>query len=204
MTEHLVLLPGGGQLPEVWSGVINRLPAGVVPKLPMLQGGLSDQGVQLQDYLQKHELTRFYLGGHGTGAMVALQFAAAAPHRVRGLVLSNPQLRIAEEQLKQSRMALKLIPKFLLGRRGASKAELLGQLDDAAALDLSAELAVVGETGIPVQLVTSPDGETGAREVAAELPAAELTVVDAPGGPKAAWFEDKPEVFGAAVGRLLG
>lgn len=203
MTDHLVLLPGGGQLPEVWAGVINRLPAGVAPKLPMLQGGLTAQREQLQDYLQKHELTRFYLGGHGTGAMVALQFAAAAPHRVRGLVLSNPQLRLDEARVKQTRTALKLIPKFLLGRRGASKAELLGQLDDAAALNLAAELKVVREAGLPVQLLTSPGGEEAAREVAAELPAAELTVIEAPGDAGPAWFEDKPEVFGAAVGRLL-
>lgn len=204
MTDHLVLLPGGGQLPEVWAGVINRLPAGMAPKLPMLQGGLTAQREQLQDYLQKHELTRFYLGGHGTGAMVALQFAATAPHRVRGLVLSNPQLRIDEAQIKQGRMALKLIPKFLLGRRGASKAELLDQLADAAALNLAAELRTVREAGLPVQLLTDPGGEAAAREVAAELPAAELTVVDSPGGTGPAWFEEKPEVFGAAVGRLPG
>lgn len=206
MTENLVLLPGLGQLPEIWTGVINQLPHGLRPKLPMVQGNLDVQVAQLQDYLQKHELTRFYLGGHGTGAMVAVQFAAAAPHRVSGLVLSDPQLKPDETRLRQTRTALKMVPKFLMKRRGMNKDELLGQLDDAAALDISAELAVVGESGIPVQLVSSRDGEAAAREVAARLPRAELEVVDAPAGtgPASAWFESKPELFGAAVGRLLG
>ncbi|MGD7001506.1 alpha/beta fold hydrolase [Corynebacterium halotolerans] len=203
MTENLVLVPGAGQLPEVWTGVINQLPHGVVPKLPTLRGGLDEQVEQLQDYLQKHELTSFYLGGHAVGAMVAVRFAAAFPKRVRGLVLSDPQLRLDETQLKQTRSALKFLPKFLLRRRGLDKAELLHQLDDAAALDLSGDLAAVAE--IPVQLLAARDTEAAAREVAAALPQAELEVVDAATGPgpAAAWFEARPEVFGAAVGRLL-
>lgn len=205
MPDTLVLLSGPGQLPEVWTGVVNELPHGVTPKLPATEGTLDQQLLQLHDYLQKRELTSFYLGGHGMGSMVAVKFAAANPLTVRGLVLSDPQLRVDRTQLKQARTGLRLVPKFLLRRRGADKDDLLRQLDDAASVHLGKDATGIADAGTPVSLLSSQQAAEASREFAEFLPQAPLEVVDVPAGtgPQPAWFEQKPEIFGAAVARLL-
>ncbi|MGP6174676.1 alpha/beta fold hydrolase [Corynebacterium sp. A21] len=206
MTENLILLSGAGQLPEVWTEVVNQLPAGVKPRLPLLSGGFPEQLEGLRDHLQRHEIGYCYLGGHGQGAMLALRFAATYPSRVRGLVLADPMLRLGEKELKQTRSALKLMPKFLLRRRGLDKEALLGQLDDAASLDLGGDLEAIARTDMPVEVLSgAPVMRGAAEEVAAGLPQAQLRQVEITATPGAgAWFQTQPEPFAAAVARVLG
>lgn len=196
--QPLVLLSGAGQLPEVWTAVINQLPAGLTPRLPAITGGdLPQQLSELSTYLQKHELGYFHLGGHGTGAMLALKFAAANPKRVLSLTLSEPRLRLDPNRLKGMRSGLKLVPGFLLRRRGMDKAELLAQVDRAAEIDLSAELA---DITAPVAVLSGPAGDAAAREVADLLPQASYELVDVAGDP---WFESRPQNFTAAMEKHL-
>ncbi|MDO5511681.1 alpha/beta fold hydrolase [Corynebacterium sp.] len=114
MTD-LVLVPTAGRMPDTWTEVIRALPAGWKPWLPNLAV------TSLEQYLDKQELRRVVLVGHGTGALAALEVARAQPHRVSHLVLAQrPDAR-----------ALRILPGFLLRRRGVDKQALLDPVDVA-------------------------------------------------------------------------
>jgi pimeloyl-ACP methyl ester carboxylesterase len=95
-TPHLVLLHGQPGSRADWDAVIDRLPAGVPAaawdrpgyggnRLPV--GGLADNADWVADRLARAEIRDAVLVGHSYGGGVALAAAAAAPDRVRGLVL---------------------------------------------------------------------------------------------------------------------
>lgn len=200
MTENLILLPGAGHLPEVWTEVVNQLPVGaegVKPRIPVLSGTLAEQQRQLETYLQKHEVGYLHLGGHGMGALLALQFALDHPKRVRSLVLSEFALTVEEQQLKGTRSAVKMLPGFLLRRRGIDKQKLLTQLDDTANLNLGEQ---IHRLNLPISVFSGPGSDTVTREAAAQLPGASYELVDTAGKP---WFRERPELFAAAVARQL-
>ncbi|MFC6146854.1 hypothetical protein [Corynebacterium nasicanis] len=82
MTD-VVFVPTLGRMPDTWTEVIRLLPADWTPWLPNpALGGL-------EQYLDKQELRRVVLVGHGTGALAALALATAQPQRVSHLVLAN-------------------------------------------------------------------------------------------------------------------
>ncbi|MDO5669368.1 MAG: hypothetical protein Q4G50_05145 [Corynebacterium sp.] len=103
MTD-LVLVPTAGRMPDTWTEVIRLLPADLKPRLPNLMAD------KLESYLDKHELRRVVLVGHGTGALAALELARSQPQRVSHLVLAG---------LPDSRVG-----KFLLRRRGIDVQDL--------------------------------------------------------------------------------
>ncbi|QGU08361.1 Alpha/beta hydrolase family protein [Corynebacterium occultum] len=196
MSEYLILLPGTGQLPEVWTEVVNALPPELTPKIPLLRGSLAEQEEQLFDYVQKNELGYFHLVGHESGAMVALRYAAANPRRVNSLTLSDLSLSFDPAQLKGMKLGLKMTPGFLLRRRGVDKQKMLNQLAEAAALDLS-ELA--GDLSLPVQVLAGTQGDALAREAAGKIPGASYQKVESSTQP---WFREYPEILVEGLQRL--
>jgi len=100
----VVFVPTAGRMPDTWTSVIRALPAELTPRLPNL---VTDS---LEAYLDKQELRKVVLVGHGTGALAALEVARAQPQRVSHLVLAG---------LPDSRVG-----RFLLRRRGVDKRNL--------------------------------------------------------------------------------
>ena len=95
---NVVLVHSTGQLPDVWTGVVRALPAGWKPRPPNLS-------VQtLEQYLDKQELRRVVLVGHGTGALAAARLAREQPQRITHAVLSLPETP-------------RLVPRFLRRRQ---------------------------------------------------------------------------------------
>lgn len=194
--NYLILLSGAGQLPEVWTEVINTLPAEFTPKIPHLQGSLAEQEEQLADYIQKNELGYFHLVGHESGAMLALKYATANPRRVHTLTLSDPALSFDPGQLKGMQWGMRMIPGFLLRRRGVDKQKMLTQLDEVAALDLR-ELAQ--GLSLPVQVLAGSQADGPAAEAAALIPGASYRKVESQARP---WFREQPEVLAESLNRL--
>lgn len=95
---NVVLVHSTGHLPDVWTEVVRAFPAGWRPWLPNL-------GVQsLEQYLDRQELRRVVLVGHGTGALAVARLAQEQPQRVTHAVLSVPD-------------APRLVPRFLRRRQ---------------------------------------------------------------------------------------
>lgn len=131
--RDIVLLHPAGLMPDTWTDVVRSLPADWKPWLPHLGAGPpAQQRVVTEQYLDRQELRRVVLVGHGTGALVAAGIAKQQPHRVSHVVLSGLP-RPEESHVK----AAKLLPKFLLRRRGVDKGALVDSLAEARDLDLA-------------------------------------------------------------------
>lgn len=79
----VVFVPTAGRMPDTWTEVIRALPEGWKPWLPNLAV------TSLEQYLDKQELRKVVLVGHGTGALAALELARAQPQRVSHLALAD-------------------------------------------------------------------------------------------------------------------
>ena len=84
MTD-VVLVHSAGHLPDVWTGLVRALPAGWKPWLPNLSV------TTLEQYLDKQELRRVVLVGHGTGAVAAARLAQEQPQRVTHVLQLVPE-----------------------------------------------------------------------------------------------------------------
>lgn len=120
MTD-LVLVPTAGRMPDTWTDVIRAFPAGWKPWLPNPVAG------SLESYLDKQELRKVVLVGHGTGALAALALARSQPQRVSHLVLSE------RPDTAATRRVVRMLPGFLLRR----KQEVLDSLAQAQNLDVA-------------------------------------------------------------------
>jgi pimeloyl-ACP methyl ester carboxylesterase len=145
----IVLLHPAGMMPDTWTGVVRALPTGWKPWLPNL-GAVSpvEQRRVAEQYLDKQELRKVVLVGQGTGALVAAGIAKTQPHRVSHVVLAGLP-RPEEAHVR----AVKLLPRFLLRRRGVDKDALVDSV--AAARDLD----VAGIT-VPTLLLDDTDHRT--------------------------------------------
>lgn len=186
----LVLLHPAGRMPDSYTGVVQALPAGITPKLPHLDPGTpAEQQRAVESFLDKNELRRVALAGHGTGALVAAGLAVAQPTRVSHLILSEPILAVDEEMVRAQLRAMKLVPKFLFRRRGMDKDQALAALESARGTDLRAAVAGLD---IPVLVFTSTTS-----------PLSDAATVTVPAG-AAPWYEQDPHRFAAEVADFLG
>ncbi|WP_018297280.1 alpha/beta fold hydrolase [Corynebacterium lubricantis] len=183
----VVFLGSAGQLADSWAGVVGHLTE--KPYIPVLEGNSFHQRADaLEDYLDKHELRRPTLVGHGIGAMTALQVAARRP--VERLVLSNPQLTLDKNAVDKQKKALKWVPKFMLKSVGADKEQFRAALDEAGQIDLRREAMLVEA---PTLVLGADDA---AREVAQVIHGAEYREVAASGD----WYVTDPDRFVAEAG----
>lgn len=186
----LVLLHPAGRMPDSYTGVVQALPAGITPKLPHLGPGTpAEQQRAVEAFLDRNELRRVALAGHGTGALVAAGLAVAQPTRVSHLILSEPILAVDEEMVRAQLRAMKLVPKFLFRRRGMDKDQALAALESARGTDLRAAVAGLD---IPVLVFTSTTS-----------PLSDAATVTVPAG-AAPWYEQDPHRFAAEVANFLG
>ncbi|GAB2510618.1 Haloalkane dehalogenase [Corynebacterium atrinae] len=178
MNTNLVLVHPAGLMPDTFTGIVQELPADVKPWLPNLAvGSINDQCRTLEDYLDRHELRSVILFGHGTGALVAAQLALAQPNRVSRLLLSDAPLRTDEKTINAQMKALRLIPRFLLRRRGIDKDEAMESLESLRDFDLIGQLGILG---IPLTIFSSantPDTFQSAKVIRV---------------PEGRWYESNP------------
>ncbi|MCS5479694.1 alpha/beta hydrolase [Corynebacterium sp. YIM 101645] len=130
----IVLLHPAGLMPDTWTGVVRALPSGWKAWLPNLGSGSPvEQRLAAEQYLDRQELRKVVLVGQGTGALVAAGIAKEQPHRVSHVVLAGLP-RPEETHVR----AVKLLPRFLLRRRGVDKDALVESVAAARDLDVAA------------------------------------------------------------------
>lgn len=158
--RDVVFLHSAGQMPDTWTGVVRSLPADWKPWLPNLGAGSpAQQRLIAEQYLDRQELRKVVLVGHGTGALVAAGVAKEQPHRVSHVVLSGLP-RPEESHVKAAR----LLPKFLLRRRGVDKGAFVESLTEARELDVASLTA-------PTLLLDDADHLTDPDRFVAEIAA---------------------------------
>lgn len=200
LTRNVVFLHTAGTQPDSWAGVLNALPADITPWLPNLStGGPAEQLTVLEKLLDRNELRDVALVAFGSGAPVAVLFAARQPHRVNALLLASPLLHADPAQTKALARAVKWVPGFLLRRRGLDKQTILADLAAGPVTELAGDLAAVSA---PTVLLSTAE-ETVAEQIertAAQLPEAQVRVV---AGVAGNWYEDDPARFSSEVLRFL-
>lgn len=189
MTQPIVFIPDAGELPDVFTEVVNALPADLKPRIAPWSGTVGRGQEDVEKLLDKHELRRIILVGGGRGAAVALRVAQAQPGRITHLVLDTPVISLDEQTRKVGR-ALKRVPGFLF--RGRNKEELLNQVDELDGTS-AGDFADVATPTLIISGTTHP-------ELVDALPRVVTMSVDG-AGPRT--YRTHPGEFGAHLGRFL-
>lgn len=190
MVTNLVLLHPARRMPDTFTGVVQTLPAGIKPWLPNLgSGSVSEQQHIVESYLDRNELRTVVLAGHGTGALVAASLAVAQPQRVSHLILSQPQLSLDEAQLTAQIRALKMLPKFLLRRRGIDKDASIKVLESVRGVDIAEQVAALTQ---PILVLDTEDAKP--------VPGATTVTVERSAN---FWYETDPQRMSAEITRFL-
>lgn len=119
---NVVFIGAPGDLPDVWTEVINHLPA-TTRGWPVANTGQPVDN--LEQVLDKQELRDVAIVAAAGGAVPASLFAARQPQRVNKLVLVNPILGLDAKTISTTRKMLRFLPNFLFKRRGTSKKEVI-------------------------------------------------------------------------------
>lgn len=189
MTQPIVFIPDAGELPDVFTEVVNALPADLKPRIAPWSGTVGRGQEDVEKLLDKHELRRIILVGGGRGAAVALRVAQAQPGRITHLVLDTPVISLDEQTRKVGR-ALKRVPGFLF--RGRNKEELLNQVDELDGTS-AGDFADVATPTLIISGTTHP-------ELVDALPRVVTVSVDG-AGPRT--YRTHPGEFGAHLGWFL-
>ncbi|BAC19383.1 hypothetical protein HMPREF0290_0298 [Corynebacterium efficiens YS-314] len=189
MTQPIVFIPDAGELPDVFTEVVNALPADLKPRIAPWSGTVGRGQEDVEKLLDKHELRRIILVGGGRGAAVALRVAQAQPGRITHLVLDTPVISLDEQTRKVGR-ALKRVPGFLF--RGRNKEELLNQVDELDGTS-AGDFADVATPTLIISGTTHP-------ELVDALPRVVTVSVDGAGRRT---YRTHPGEFGAHLGRFL-
>ncbi len=189
--RNVLLLSDAGRMPDSLTGAVNALPDRLRPWLANLTGQSLDEALHtVESLLDKQELRVVDVVGFGTGAAVAVRLAARQPHRIGRLALVSPLLHADAKKVEAARRALKVLPGFLLRRRGVDKRQALARLEE----DPAAELA--GVTAPTLVLADAATREQ-ARLTAERLAHGELRDVESATGQ---WWETDPSRLVAELG----
>ena len=189
MTQPIVFIPDAGELPDVFTEVVNALPAGLKPRIAPWSGTVGQGQEDVEKLLDKHELRRIILVGGGRGAAVALRIARDQPGRITHLVLDTPVISL-DEQTRRVGRALKRVPGFLF--RGRNKEELLNQVDELDSSSAS-DFADVATPTLIISATTHP-------ELVDALPRVVTVSIDGAGRRT---YRTHPGEFGAHLGEFL-
>ena len=221
----LVLIHRGGTLHRMWEPQLEPLSEHyhiIAPDL-YYPGKWGDFTIEqaAQDVLAviaEETTTPVVLVGMALGAAVALQIAATAPERVRGMVLAAPRVHVPNGAMRFNRLLMRLLPRktvetshvrqvrkqfpdtseeaeremYKLGRPG-----LLAVSRAMEGLDFSAALPTLT---MPIQVITGENSTTTARTAAEVLarraPQAMLYTLDGAGQ----WLnQEQPDTFTQVV-----
>ena len=199
-----VFLHGLGQGPDSWQSVcacLSPAPDDALPDLAaLLRRGDGTYRALLASLASALEALPgpLDLCGLSLGAVLALDYAARRPERVRSLVLIAPQLRMPRRLLALQDLLFRLLPERLVtGGTDLKKAELLTLTRSMADLDLTAPLPGLACPALVVCGARDRANLPAARELAGLLPEAELRVFPGTGH---ALNRETPELLAQVLG----
>lgn len=227
--EHLFLLHGLGQTPQMWQDQVVAMPADLPMSAPWLHGlrpgreapfSLVDSANNLGAVITSQGVQRAFLCGINVGAMVAMQYAlnfdasaSDAPASdnpdaddpatdagvVGGLILVAPQIAPPKLAMRMQRLAIKAMPERRLASQGIQKSAMMQVLDAMAATNFSDRLAQI--TAPTLVLCGNSDRQAAAasRQLAETLPNARLQIIEGGNHPNL----DSPQEFNNAVTGFL-
>lgn len=211
--EHLFLLHGLGQTPQMWQDQVVSMPVDLPMSAPWLHGlrpgreapfSLVDSANDLGAVITSQGVQRAYLCGINVGAMVAMQYALnyATPEdagSVGGLILVAPQIAPPKLAMRMQRLAIKAMPERRLASQGIQKSAMLQVLDAMAATNFSDRLSHI--TAPTLVLCGNSDRQAAAasRQLAETLPNARLQIIEGGNHPNL----DSPQEFNNAVTGFL-
>lgn len=158
LANNVVFIGAPGDLPDVWTDVINHLPAGV-KAWPVSNSGKPVEN--MEQVLDKQELRKVTVVALAGGAVPATLFAARQPQRVQKLVLVDPILGLDKKTISTTRKMMRWIPGFMFKRRGTTKKEVIDGMVRAheELKGLSASVTVYGDGKNAISAAELLDGE---------------------------------------------
>lgn len=188
--RHVVLLAGVGQDASSWDAAVSLLPDGVVPH-PLAVSDLvsSDERFTmaaatsaLDGIVDSLGIDGVVVVGLSMGAMLAMAYTIAHPDRVRGLVVSAPQVRPSPAIMLFEQAAVRLLPEGWLGLPAdLGRARVLEILKVTSRIDFRRSLP---DIQVPVLAICGSKDTANlaaARAVADGVPRGRLEIVEGGG-----------------------
>lgn len=222
--EHLFLLHGLGQTPQMWQDQVVAMPADLPMSAPWLHGlrpgreapfSLVDSANDLGAVITSQGVQRAYLCGINVGAMVAMQYVlnfdapspkgtdsaeqTGGPGVVGGLILVAPQIAPPKLAMRMQRLAIKAMPERRLASQGIQKSAMLQVLDAMAATNFSDRLAHITVPTLVLCGNSDRQAAPASRQLAETLPNARLQIIEGGAHPNL----DSPQEFNNAVTGFL-
>lgn len=186
----LVLLHGLGQSPIAWQDFVSAFGAGRPMNAPWMKGlkpgepvgfDLDAAAVGVANELELQGIRQADFVGVSVGASVALRLAVERPELVGRLVLGGALVRPSKGALRLQKMALRIVPESRLIDAGVSRPRMLAVLDALKGFDGSESLRQVRAPTLVVAGSRDKAGVVAARQLAADIPDAQLEVIDGAG-----------------------
>lgn len=155
--NKFVFLHGLGQSAAAWNGVLEHFDGGCecsVPELSKMCGSPAEYGKLYKAFLAycpKLDSEPLNLVGLSLGGMLALNYAAENPDKVRSLVLIGTQYKSPKALLKLQNIMFKLMPGSSFKDTGFGKKDFMSLCNSMAELDLTSGL---GKISCPVLILT--------------------------------------------------
>lgn len=180
----LIMLHGMGQNASSWNETVSFLPSEMSPICPELseffiKGECTYNRLYSQfcDYLESFPKP-VYLCGLSLGAVLALNYGADRPDRVRSLILIAPQYRMPKTLLKLQNIVFKLMPDRSFKSIGFSKSNFITLTNSMADIDMSGKLSNIYCPALILCGEKDKANKKAAKELAKLLPNGEFAEVE--------------------------
>lgn len=184
---HTILLHGLGQTPASWDAVLAAWTPASPPLRPglteLLSGGAAryDRLYQAFSALCADLPDPLDLCGLSLGGILALHYAADHPDRVGRLVLIGTQYVMPKRLLRVQNLLFRCMPSSAFRGMGLPKRDVLSLTASMADLDFRAALAGIPCPALVVCGERDRANRQAARELAEQLPRAELRILPGAG-----------------------
>lgn len=140
---NLILIHGLGQSAAAWNKTVRCLPEGISTVCPELselaKGGYDGLYAAFCEYCGGFDMP-LDLCGLSLGAVLALNYAADFPERVRSLVLIAGQYKVPRALMKLQGMIFRLMPRKAFSGTGFGKSDFIALNSSMAGLDFTDKL----------------------------------------------------------------
>lgn len=197
----IILIHGLGQSASAWDKTVRALPENIRAACPELAacGSYERLYSTFREYCDKSG-SELDLCGLSLGAVLALNYSADFPERVRSLVLIAGQYKMPRALMRLQGVIFRLMPRSAFSDTGFSKENFIGLNHSMAGLDLTEGLRDVrAKTLVMVGERDRPNAKA-ARELAALLHSP-LEIIDGAGHEVNI---DAPEELAAALVKFYG